>query len=40
MLQRVKPEIDDVRRVLMVEDREDTAFVVKLVEHQVVKNEV
>jgi hypothetical protein len=34
MLQRVKPEIDDVRGVLMVENREDTAFIMELVEHR------
>src|SRR5205807_957423 len=34
MLQCIEAEVHDVRGVLMVEDGEDTAFVVKLVEHR------
>jgi hypothetical protein len=41
MLQGIQPEVNDVRRVLMVENAKDTAFIVELVEHgDVMKNEV
>ena len=34
MLQRVQPEVNEVRRILMIEDAEDTAFIVEFVEHR------
>ncbi len=33
MLQRVQAEVNEVRGILMVQDAEDAAFIVKLVEH-------
>jgi hypothetical protein len=33
MLQRIQTEVNDVRRVLMIENRKNAAFIVKLVEH-------